>query len=164
VPRTLGVGYDNITTTVAGGFAVGTLAVLAFAKFVSWSIALGSGTSGGTLAPLLTLGGALGYLLAYGAGQLVPSLAIDPRVAALVGMAAMFAGASRALLASIVFALEATQEIHAVVPIVGGVTLAYFASAMMMRTTIMTEKLSRRGVESNETITVAVATEAIQID
>jgi len=157
-PRTLGVGYDNITMTVGGGFAVGALATLAFFKFVSWSIALGSGTSGGTLAPLLTLGAALGYLMAYGANELAPSLHIDPRVAALVGMAAMFAGASRALLASIVFALESTQEIHVVVPIVGGVTLAYFASAMLMRTTIMTEKLARRGVESPEEIVVAVAT------
>jgi H+/Cl- antiporter ClcA len=161
-PRTLGVGYDNITITVGGGFAVGALAVLAFMKFVSWSIALGSGTSGGTLAPLLTLGAALGYLMAFGANELVPSLSIDPRVAALVGMAAMFAGASRALLTSIVFALESTQEIHAVVPIVGGVTLAYFASAMLMRTTIMTEKLARRGVESPEEILVAVATAELQ--
>ena len=158
-PRTLGVGYDNITTAAAGGFAITALVVLAFMKFVSWSIALGSGTSGGTLAPLLTLGAALGYLMGYAAGQVAPGLHIDPRVAALVGMAAMFAGASRALLASIIFALESTQEIHIVVPIVGGVTLAYFASAMLMRTTIMTEKLARRGVEIPEDIHVAVATE-----
>jgi CIC family chloride channel protein len=160
-PRTLGVGYDNITMAVGGGIAVGALAALAVAKFVSWSIALGSGTSGGTLAPLLTLGAALGYLLAYGAGLVDPSLHVDPRVAALVGMTAMFAGASRALLASIAFALESTQEIHAVVPIVGGVTLAYFASAMLMKTTIMTEKLARRGVEQTEAIEVDVATDAL---
>jgi CIC family chloride channel protein len=160
-PRTLGVGYDNITAAVGGGVAIGALAALAVAKFISWSIALGSGTSGGTLAPLLTLGAALGYLLAYGAGLVDPSLHVDPRVAALVGMTAMFAGASRALLASIAFALESTQEIHAVVPIVGGVTLAYFASAMLMKTTIMTEKLARRGVEQTEAIEVDVATDAL---
>jgi CIC family chloride channel protein len=158
-PRTLGVGYDNITTAVAGGFTLSALAVLAACKLVSWSIALGSGTSGGTLAPLLTLGAAAGYLAGAGVAELAPALAIDPRVAALVGMAAMFAGASRAMLASIAFALEATQEIHAVVPIVGGVTLAYFASAMLMRTTIMTEKLARRGVESAEQINVVIANE-----
>jgi chloride channel protein, CIC family len=162
-PRTLGVGYDNITTAVGGGLAIGALGALAVAKFISWSIALGSGTSGGTLAPLLTLGAALGYVLAYGIGLLDPSLHVDPRIAALVGMAAMFAGASRALLASIAFALESTQEIHAVVPIVGGVTLAYFASAMLMKTTIMTEKLARRGVEPSEAIAVHVATEALEV-
>ncbi|HEY1548118.1 MAG TPA: chloride channel protein [Kofleriaceae bacterium] len=160
-PRTLGVGYDNITTAVGGGLAIGALAALAVAKFLSWSIALGSGTSGGTLAPLLTLGAALGYVLAYGAGLIDPALHVDPRIAALVGMTAMFAGASRALLASIAFALESTQEIHAVVPIVGGVTLAYFASAMLMKTTIMTEKLARRGVEQTEAIDVQVATDAL---
>jgi len=157
-PRTLGVGYVNITTTLAAGFTTSTLAILAIAKFASWSIALGSGTSGGTLAPLLTLGAAGGYLFASGIAYVLPGAGIDPRVAALVGMAAMFAGAARALLASIVFALEATQAIQAAVPIVGGVTLAYFGSAMLMRTTIMTEKLARRGVDAAEDIVVHVAT------
>ncbi|HEX4352287.1 MAG TPA: CBS domain-containing protein, partial [Polyangiales bacterium] len=109
-------------------------------------IALGSGTSGGTLAPLLTFGAGMGWLLSDAATHFFPHAGIDPRVGALVGMTAMFAGASRALLASITFALESTQEIHAVVPIVAGVSLAYFASCLMMRTTIMTEKLVRRGV------------------
>ncbi len=113
---------------------------------MSWSIALGSGTSGGTLAPLLTLGGALGWLLVAGAAAIAPSLGLDPQVGALVGMAAMFAGASRAMLASIAFAIESTHQIDATAPVVAGVSLAYFVSCMMMRTTIMTEKLHRRGV------------------
>ncbi len=159
VPRVLGVGYDNITLAVAGGFTTATLATLCIAKFAAWAVALGSGTSGGTLAPLLTFGAALGWLIATAIAAIAPDAGIDPRVAALVGMAAMFAGASRALLASIVFALEGTQQIHAIVPIVGGVTLAYVASAMLMRTTIMTEKLARRGVEVDEAIAVDVAVE-----
>ena len=145
-PHTLGVGYDNIENTLASGFTAHVLVGLVFAKFVSWAIALGSGTSGGTLAPLLTLGSGLGWLITYEVARLAPQWNIDPRIGALVGMTAMFAGASRALLASIVFALESTQQIHAVVPIVSGVSLAYFASCVMMRTTIMTEKLVRRGV------------------
>ena len=146
-PRTLGVGYDNIEGALSGDFTVAALAALCVAKFVSWSIALGSGTSGGTLAPLLTFGSGMGWLLAHAASQWLPDAGIDPRVGALVGMTAMFAGASRALLASIAFALESTQQIHAVVPIVAGVSVAYFASCLMMRTTIMTEKLVRRGVK-----------------
>ncbi len=145
-PRTLGVGYDNIEGALSGSFTAGALIALCAAKLVSWAIALGSGTSGGTLAPLMTFGAGMGWLLAHGVALVFPHAAIDPRVGALVGMTAMFAGASRALLASIAFALEATQEIHSVVPIVSGVTLAYFASCLMMRTTIMTEKLVRRGV------------------
>ena len=145
-PRTLGVGYDNIEGALSGDFAPHALWVLVVAKFVSWSIALGSGTSGGTLAPLLTFGSGLGWLITNQIAELAPQWHVDPRVGALVGMTAMFAGASRALMASIAFALESTQQIHAVVPIVGGVSLAYFASCLLMRTTIMTEKLVRRGV------------------
>jgi H+/Cl- antiporter ClcA len=146
-PHTLGVGYSNIESALSGDVTVGALAALCAAKFVSWAIALGSGTSGGTLAPLMTFGSGMGWLLAHAVAQYFPNAGIDPRVAALVGMTAMFAGASRALMASIAFALESTQEIHAVVPIVAGVSVAYFASCLMMRTTIMTEKLVRRGVK-----------------
>ena len=145
-PRTLGVGYDNIEAALAGNLGAVALAMLIAAKLVSWSVALGSGTSGGTLAPLLTLGSGLGWLLVAGAAAVAPSLGIDPRIGALVGMAAMFAGASRAMLASIAFAIEATHQIDATAPVVAGVSLAYFASCMLMRTTIMTEKLMRRGV------------------
>ena len=157
-PRVLGVGYDNITSAVAGHFTTAALVTLLVAKFIAWAIALGSGTSGGTLAPLLTFGAALGWLIASAIAAIVPGAGIDPRVAALVGMVAMFAGASRALLTSMMFAVEATQQIHAIVPIVGGVTLAYVASASLMKTTIMTEKLSRRGVATDVEIGVDIAT------
>jgi CIC family chloride channel protein len=146
-PRTLGVGYDNIEGALSGSFTASALIALVVAKFVSWAIALGSGTSGGTLAPLMTFGAGTGWVIAHALAVYVfPDAGIDPRVAALVGMTAMFAGASRALMASITFALESTQQIHVVVPIVAGVSVAYFASCVMMRTTIMTEKLVRRGV------------------
>ena len=146
-PRTLGVGYDNIEGALSGSFGLAALAALCAAKLVSWSIALGSGTSGGTLAPLMTLGSGMGYLFAAGIAYIAPHAGIDPRVAALVGMTAMFAGASRALLASIAFALESTHQLADAFPIVAGVALAYFASCLLMKTTIMTEKLARRGVQ-----------------
>ncbi len=147
VPHTLGVGYDNIEAALGGRMTAAAIAALCAAKFVSWAIALGSGTAGGTLAPLLTLGSGLGWLLVAGAAAVAPGLGLDPRVGALVGMAAMFAGASRALLASIAFAIESTHQLGAAVAIVAGVTSAYFVSCLMMRTTIMTEKLARRGLE-----------------
>ncbi|RYG27197.1 CBS domain-containing protein [bacterium] len=142
-PRTLGVGYNNIADVLNGRLTGAVLLVLGIAKFVSWSIALGSGTSGGTLAPLLTVGGALGSLL----GTLfAPHLGIDPRIAGLVGMAAMFAGASRALLTSVVFAFETTQQPASLLPLLGGCAAAYLASCLLMKNTIMTEKIARRGV------------------
>lgn len=145
-PLTLGVGYTNIEDIVAGHLAVGALAFLCVMKFISWSIALGSGTSGGTLAPLFTIGGALGALAGFGLVAIAPDLGIDPRIAGLVGMAAIFAGASRALLTSVVFAFETTQQPHGLLPLLGGCAAAYLVSALIMRNTIMTEKIARRGV------------------
>ncbi len=146
VPRTMGVGYDNIDEIIGGHVLGTTLAVLCTLKFVSWSIALGSGTSGGTLAPLFTMGGALGALLGEAVSWGLPSLGIDPRIAALVGMAAMFAGASHATLASVVFAFETTRQPMSLLPLLGGCTAAYLISCLFMRTSIMTEKIARRGI------------------
>src|SRR5204862_7395158 len=120
--------------------------MLAIMKFLSWSISLGSGTSGGTLAPLFTIGGACGVVLGQIASTSIPRFGIDARICALVGMAAMFAGASRALLASVVFAFETTLQPLGMLPLLGGCTAGYLVSALLMRNTIMTEKLARRGV------------------
>ena len=145
-PRTLGVGYDNIEHVLSGSLAGQALLTLFVLKFVSWAIALGSGTSGGTLAPLFTIGGGLGATLGAGFAALLPSVGIDPRIAGLVGMAAIFAGASRALLASVVFAFETTLQPLGLLPLLGGCTAAYLVSCFLMRNTIMTEKIARRGI------------------
>ncbi len=145
-PLTLGVGYTNIEDIVAGRLDIAVLASLCVMKFLSWSIALGSGTSGGTLAPLFTIGGALGALAGLALAAIAPRFGVDPRIAGLVGMAAIFAGASRALLASIVFAFETTRQPVGLLPLIGGCTAAYLISALLMRNTIMTEKIARRGV------------------
>jgi CIC family chloride channel protein len=152
-PRTLGVGYYNIAEFLSFG-SVGTpanltvsfVALLCVMKFISWAIALGSGTSGGTLAPLFTIGGGLGVLLGSAGSYLLPHAGIDPRVAALVGMAAIFAGASRALLASVIFAFETTLQPLGLLPLLGGCSASFLVSALLMRNTIMTEKIARRGV------------------
>lgn len=145
-PSTMGVGYDNIHQLLSGSMPLQVLFVLCFLKFLSWSISLGSGTSGGTLAPLLTIGGAGGALLGTGILYLFPDSGISLTVCALVGMAAMFAGASQALLTSIVFALEATMQSDAILPLLGGCIAAYLISLFMLRNSIMTEKIARRGI------------------
>src|SRR5438270_1065497 len=145
-PRTLGVGYDNIDHILSANFTVRAMVALCILKFVSWCVSLGSGTSGGTLAPLFTIGGALGAALAAGAAAAAPRAGIDLRVGALVGMAAMFAGASRALLASVVFAFETTRQPLGLLPLLGGCSAAFLISCLFMRNTIMTEKIARRGV------------------
>jgi CBS domain-containing protein len=145
-PHTLGVGYDNIERIVSGDLVGGAMLFLCAMKLVSWSISLGSGTSGGTLAPLFTIGGGLGSALGMLAARMVPGAGIDLRVAALVGMASIFAGASRALLASVVFAFETTRQPMGLLPLLGGCTGAYLVSCLLMQNTIMTEKIVRRGV------------------
>jgi CIC family chloride channel protein len=143
--RTLGVGYSNINSILGGEFVGRTLLVLVVLKFLSWSIYLGSGTSGGTLAPLFTIGGGIGSLLGSLATMIMPSLGLDIHVAALVGMAAMFAGASHALLASIVFTFEITRQSMELLPLLAGCSAAYLVALLLMRSSIMTEKLARRG-------------------
>ena len=145
VPRTLGVGYENIEQMVAGSIAGRALLILVTLKLVSWIIALGSGTSGGTLAPLFTIGGGAGALTGGLLAQWFPALGVDPRIAALVGMAAIFAGASHAVLASVVFAFETTRQPLGLLPLLAGCSAAYLVSLLGMRHSIMTEKLARRG-------------------
>jgi H+/Cl- antiporter ClcA len=144
-PRTLGVGYTNISDLLSGKLVMGAALGLVSLKFLSWVVALGSGTSGGTLAPLFTIGGGLGAILAGGMASLFPHAMIDPRVGALVGMAALFAGSSRALLASVVFAFETTRQPLGLMPLLSGCSAAFLCSSLWMRHSIMTERLARRG-------------------
>jgi len=149
-PRTLGVGYDNISQIISNQLPLRIIAFLTVMKFISWSISLGSGTSGGTLAPLLTIGGGAGSLLGSLFAWLAPIAAIDIRVAALVGMASMFAGASRALLTSIVFAFETTLQPNSLLPVMAGSALSFLAARLLMQNSIMTEKIARRGLRIPE--------------
>jgi len=144
-PHTLGVGYDNIDLILHGGIVGTALVVFCTLKFISWAISLGSGTSGGTLAPLFTIGGGVGSVLTSLAIIVAPGLGLDVRIGALVGMAAMFAGASRALLASCVFAFEITRQPLGLLPLLGGCTAAYLVSLLGMKNSIMTERIARRG-------------------
>jgi chloride channel protein, CIC family len=147
-PRTLGVGYDNITDVLSGNLTLNVVWSLCIFKFISWAVALGSGTSGGTLAPLFTIGGAAGILLASLILHFFPGSGITLSLAALVAMSAMFAGASRALLTSIIFALEATGQSNALLPLLAGCIGSYVVSFFLMENTIMTEKITRRGVKT----------------
>ncbi len=147
-PFTMGVGYDNIQHLLTGSLPLTVLLSLCFLKYISWVIALGSGTSGGTLAPLFTIGGALGALGGTAILHYFPSLQINIATAALIGMASMFAGSSRALLTSIVFAMETTGQVNGLLPLMGACAAAYFISFFLMKGSIMTEKIQRRGVQT----------------
>ncbi|MFV8249597.1 chloride channel protein [Bdellovibrio bacteriovorus] len=146
-PRSLGVGYGNISLSLAGSLTVGAAVSIFVWKFLAWAIALGSGTSGGTLAPLLTLGAAFGFIIGTLLARFAPELHTDVNTMALIGMAALFAGSSRALLASVLFALEGTKQPVGLVPLLGCCCIAYLISTVIMKNSIMTEKIARRGLK-----------------
>jgi H+/Cl- antiporter ClcA/CBS domain-containing protein len=149
-PRTLGVGYENISDILSNHISPGLVVFLCSMKFVSWAVALGSGTSGGTLAPLLTIGSGIGASLGGVLASILPACGLDVRVAALVGMAALFAGASRALLASVVFAFETTLQPNGLLPLLAGCASACLVARALGRNSIMTEKIARRGLRIPE--------------
>lgn len=145
VPEVLGVGYDQIDAVLAGGMAVGALAVLAGAKMVAWWLALGSGTSGGTLAPVLLISGAFGALVGQLTLELFPQSGLTAGAFALVAMAATFGAATRATLTSIVFVFELTRDFEAILPLILASVLADLVGVWLLPNTLMTEKLHRRG-------------------
>ncbi len=138
-PHALGVGYDTIGALLAGHVASDATLRLMVVKSVIWAIALGSGTSGGVLAPLLLMGGALGTIF----GWVVP--VGDPGCWALAGMAAMMGGTMRSPLTAIVFALELTHNLGALLPVAVACVVAHATTVLLLKRSILTEKVARRG-------------------
>ncbi|HEY3626197.1 MAG TPA: chloride channel protein [Terracidiphilus sp.] len=140
-PRGLGVGYDNIAELLRGNAPLALLIGLLLAKSLMWAFSLSSGTSGGVLAPLLMIGAAMGECLAW-LGHL-PGEA--QAVWALMGMGAMLAGALGVPLTAILFSLELTHALPALLPLALACTASYLVTSLVMRRSILTEKLGRRG-------------------
>ena len=137
-PRALGVGYDVISDLLGGHMVLRAVLAILVVKAVIWLVALSSGTSGGVLAPLLILGGAAGWLM----GLVLPG---DPGFWALLGMAAMLGGTMRAPLTGALFAVELTGEIRMLVPLLTATTAAYAVTVLLLKRSILTEKIARRG-------------------
>jgi H+/Cl- antiporter ClcA len=138
-PRALGVGYDVIGDLLANHLALSVVAAILVAKVLMWMIALGSGTSGGVLAPLLMMGAGLGCLI----GPWMPGG--DPRLWALVCMAATLGGTMRAPLTAVVFAFGLTHDVNALLPTLLACAVAYGFTVIVMPRSILTEKIARRG-------------------
>jgi H+/Cl- antiporter ClcA len=138
-PRALGVGYDIIEDLLRGEFALKTLLLLVLIKSFIWSCSLGSGTSGGVLAPLLIMGGAVGSLIS----RILPDH--NASLWALVGMASIMGGTMRAPFTGIVFALELTWDVKVLPPLMIASFVAYAFTVLFMRRSILTEKVARRG-------------------
>ena len=140
-PHGLGVGYDNIATLLTGNAPVALILGIILVKSLMWAFSLGSGTSGGVLAPLLMIGGAVGALAAH----LVHATTDMQAFWALIGMGAMLAGSLGVPMTAILFSLEVTHCLPALLPLTMGCIASYLVTALLMPRSILTEKLSRRG-------------------
>jgi CBS domain-containing protein len=145
-PRALGVGYDAIGDVLQARMALTAVAVLAGAKLLAWWIALASGTSGGTLAPILLISAGFGSLFGAAVEHLAPGLGVSATACALVAMAAVFGSATRASFTGVVFVFELTRDYEAVVPLMVATALACVVTTALMSESLMTEKLARRGL------------------
>jgi chloride channel protein, CIC family len=138
-PRALGVGYETIADSLAGELAAGALISVLLVKLVIWCIGLGSGTSGGILAPILIMGAAIGGLIA----PLLPGGSAGAW--SLLGMAAVLAGVTRSPFTAIVFSLELTHDVDLLLPLLLCSTVAHLVSVLVLKRSILTEKVARRG-------------------
>jgi H+/Cl- antiporter ClcA/CBS domain-containing protein len=138
-PQALSVGYDNIAGMLRGDVVAKAAILLLVVKAIIWSVALGSGTSGGVLAPLLIMGGAMGTALS---GYL-PSA--SPGFWALLAMAATMGGTMRSPLTATFFAVELTGNTHVLLPLIAACGTAHIVTVLLMKRSILTEKVARRG-------------------
>jgi len=151
VPRVFGVGYDTIGDILNGQLAWKILLIVMFAKFAALVISLGSGTSGGLLAPTFLWSAALGGVFAIAGNHLFPAAHLSPGAFALVAMGAVFGAASRATFSFIIFAFEITRDYNAVLPLMLVAVIADGIAMLFMPTSsIMTEKLARRGLRVHQ--------------
>jgi CIC family chloride channel protein len=139
LPQALGVGYDVIASLLQGDAPARVIVGVLVVKSVIWSVSLGSGTSGGVLAPLLMMGGALGGLEAW----VFPDA--GPGFWPLVSMGAILGGTMRSPFTGIVFSLELTHDVDMLLPLLVATTVAHAFTVLTLRRSILTEKVSRRG-------------------
>jgi len=138
-PRALGVGYDSIGALLRGDMPLRVMLGLLGAKWIIWSVSLGSGTSGGVLAPLLMIGGALGGVM----GTILPNegMGFWP----LISMGAILGGTMRSPFTGVIFALELTHDVNVLLPLLVASVIAHGFTVLSLRRSILTEKVARRG-------------------
>jgi H+/Cl- antiporter ClcA len=148
VPQALGVGYDIIGQELAGHIGIDLVVGILVVKTLIWSLSLGSGTSGGVLAPMFMIGGALGAVEAL----VFPD--VSPGFWALVGLAGVLGGVMRSPFTGVVFSIELTHEISVLLPLIIGASAAYVVSVLILKRSILTEKVARRGFHLTREYTI----------
>ncbi|GAA2695896.1 chloride channel protein [Streptomyces lunalinharesii] len=147
LPEMYGVGYPVLEKATQGGYVIAFLLLLLVGKVVATSLTIGIGGSGGVFAPSLFIGAMLGAAYGAVAGHLMPGVAGGAGAYALVGMGAVFAGASRAPITAVVILFELTGQYSIILPLMLAIVLATATSRLLSRDTIYTLKLRRRGID-----------------
>lgn len=146
VPRVLGVGYDSIGDVLDERLALGTVAALGAGKLIAWWLALGSGTSGGTLAPVLMISASFGTVVGSGLNNVLPGPDVALGAFAVVAMAATFGAATQATFTAMVFVFELTRDYDVILPLMLATVVADLVYSAVNDDSLMTEKLRRRGL------------------
>ncbi|MGZ4548283.1 MAG: chloride channel protein [Blastococcus sp.] len=139
VPEALGVGYNIIGAELTGSIGLGLVGGILVVKTLIWSFSLGSGTSGGVLAPIFMIGGALGSLESHFFGH------VGPGFWGLIGLAGVIGGVMRSPFTGVVFAMELTHRYEAILPLIIGAVTAFAVSVLLLKRSVLTEKIARRG-------------------
>ena len=150
MPRVLGVGYDTISDILNEKLALNLLLAILVFKTLALLVSLGSGTSGGLLAPMFMTSAAMGAVFATGVNHFIPSAHLAPAAFALVAMGAVFGAAANATFAFIIFAFEITRDYNAILPLMLVSVIAGGIARRFMKQSIMTEKLARRGLRVHQ--------------
>lgn len=149
LPQIFGVGYPSMSLALAGHFALGLLLILTVAKILAVSLTLGSGGSGGVFAPSLFVGAMFGEAFGLILQHFMPGVITHPANFGLVGMAAVFTGAARAPITGIIILFELTGDYAIILPLMAAVVVATFVANGLMKESIYTMKLKRRGIDLN---------------
>ena len=159
-----GPGYKVIDGILHGNYLLGFLITLLLAKAAVWLVSVGSGTSSGTLAPIFMIGAALGGIYGLLLQAIFPGMNADPVAFAMAGMAAVFAGTTRATFASVIFAFEMTRSYNSLLPVLFATVVAGALVARLTQTSVLTEQLRRAGIlvshdyEADALMTIPVST------
>lgn len=147
VPRVLGVGYEVASEILQAELPIGLIAAVVVGKTIGVYVTLGSRTSGGFLAPMFVIGAGIGSVFAVGVNALVPGVTVSPELFALAGLGTLFGVAGRATFAFVLFAVEVTQQYDLLLPVFLVAVVADGVASLYLTNTLMTEELSRRGID-----------------
>jgi len=147
IPQVFGTGFTTISLALTGNLGLGILLLLIIGKLLATTLTLGSGASGGVFAPALFIGAVLGGAYGEIVHLIFPNLVAPSGAYAMVGMAAVFAGAARAPITAIVILFEMTQDYRIILPLMFATVVSTLIAQQFEPESIYTLKLKLRGID-----------------